>query len=208
MLLYGFGESGNAYKVALALRLMEVEWELRLVDFYAGEARGPDFLAINPMGEIPVLVDGETTLTQSGAILDYLASKTGKLGGRSAAERREVLRWLFWDNHKFTSQIAMLRFMLNYMPEAKRPEGVIPFLQGRVKAATRVLEGHLSTHDWVIGDTPTIADISLCAYPFMPEEKGMDRADWPAIDAWLTRIESLPNWAHSYDIMPRVFRGH
>ncbi len=92
------------------------------------------------MGEVPVLVDGETVLTQSGVILDYISSKTGKLGGRSAAERRDVLRWLFWDNHKLSTQIGTVRFLANFLPEDKRPAGVIPFLQGRLKAAYTVPE--------------------------------------------------------------------
>ena len=92
--LYCFGESGNAYKVALALTFADMEWQPEFVDFFNGAARTPEFRAINVMGEVPVLVDGDTTLTQSGVMLDYISSKSGKLGGRSAAERREVLRWL------------------------------------------------------------------------------------------------------------------
>ncbi|WP_415184077.1 glutathione S-transferase N-terminal domain-containing protein, partial [Phaeovulum sp.] len=98
--LYCFGESGSSYKVALTLSLAEMEWEPIWVDFFNGEARTPEYQAINEMGEVPVLVDGDTVLSQSAVIQDYVSSKTGKLGGRSAAERREVLRWMFWDNHK------------------------------------------------------------------------------------------------------------
>ena len=207
MKLYGFGESGNAFKVALALQAMGLEWQLEVVDFFAGGARTPEFRALNPMGEVPVLVDGDTVLTQSGVILDYLSSKTGQFAGRSAPERREVLRWMFWDNHKFTGQIATLRFLANFLPEAKRPQGAIDFLRGRVATAARVLEGHLAGRDWVASDIPTIADFSLCGYLFYPEDKGLERADHPAIDAWLTRIEGLDGWKHPYQLMPRAFAG-
>ena len=207
MQLYGFGESGNAYKVALALRAMGLDWELRPVDFFAGETRSPEFRALNPMGEVPVLIDGDTVLSQSGVILDYLSSKTGRFGGRSAAERREVLRWMFWDNHKFTGQIAALRFLQNFLPEEKRPQGAIDFLDGRVRAAAKLLDAHLAGRDWVAGELPSIADLSLCGYLFYPEAKGVERADWPAIDAWLSRIEALEGWAHPYDLMPRAFPG-
>ncbi len=207
MQLYGFGESGNAYKVALALRAMGIEHTLRPVDFFAGETRTPEYRALNPMGEVPVLVDGDTTLSQSGVILDYLSSKTGQFGGRSATERREVLRWMFWDNHKFTGQIANRRFLANFLPEPKQPKEVIGFLDGRIKAASHVLEAHLTGRDWVASEVPTIADLSLCGYLFYPEAKGIDRADWPAIDAWLARIEALPGWAHPYEVMPRAFPG-
>ena len=114
--LHCFGESGNAYKVALALTLAELDWEPVFVDFFGGATRSPEFRAINEMGEVPVLVDGSTTLTQSGVMLDYISSKTGKLGGRSAAERREVLRWLFWDNHKLSATIGTTRFQMNFLP--------------------------------------------------------------------------------------------
>ncbi|HCK07707.1 MAG TPA: glutathione S-transferase, partial [Rhodobacter sp.] len=120
-----FGESGNSYKVALALTLTDWDWTPIYVDFFNGEARSDAFKTINPMGEVPVFVDGDTTLTQSGVILDYISSKSGKLGGKSAAERREILRWMFWDNHKFSTQIGTTRFMLNFLPEDKRPQGVV-----------------------------------------------------------------------------------
>jgi glutathione S-transferase len=200
--LYCFGESGNAYKVALALTLADMEWEPVFVDFFNGATRTPEFRAINEMGEVPVLMDGDTTLTQSGVILDYISSKTGKLGGRSAAERREVLRWLFWDNHKFSTQIGTTRFLANFLPEDKRPEGVIPFFQGRLKAAYTVLNSHLEGRAWVAGNAITIADLSLCGYLYYPEPFGFDRLDWPNIDAWLDRIAAQPGWKPPYDLMP------
>ncbi len=200
--LYCFGESGNAYKCALALTFADMDWEPVYVDFFNGEARSPAFKAINEMGEVPVLIDGDTTLTQSGVILDYISSKTGKLGGRSAAERREVLRWMFWDNHKLSTQIGTTRFLSNFLPEAKRPEGVIPFLQGRLKAAYKVLEDHLTAQKWIVGDGLTIADLSCCGYLYYPEPYGFDRADWPHISAWLDRIAATPGWKHPYELMP------
>lgn len=200
--LYCFGESGNAYKVALALIFAGLEWQPAFVDFFNGGTRTPEFRALNEMGEVPVLVDGETVLTQSGVILDYISSKTGKLGGRSAAERREVLRWLFWDNHKLSGNAGTARFLANFLPEAKRPAGVIPFLQGRLKAAYTVLNDHLANRPWVAGGAMTIADLSCCGYLYYPEPFGFDRSDWPHIDAWLTRISAQPGWQHPYDLMP------
>ena len=202
MKLYCFGESGNAYKVALALTFADVDWEPVYVDFFNGEARRPEFRAINEMGEVPVLVDGETTLTQSGVILDYISSKSGKLGGKSAAERREILRWMFWDNHKLSTTIGTTRFLANFLPEAKRPAGVIPFLQGRLKAAYTILNDHLANHTWVSGASMTIADLSCCGYLYYPEPYGFDRNDWPHIDRWLDAIAATPGWRAPYDLMP------
>lgn len=200
--LYCFGESGNAYKAALAMELSGMEWEPVFVDFFNRETRTPAFRAINEMGEVPVLVDGEIRLTQSGVILDYVSSKTGKLGGRSAAERREVLRWLFWDNHKLTGNIATARFLMNFLPEEKRPAGAIPFLLARAKGALTILNDHLEGRKWLAGESMTIADLSCCGYLFYPEPFGFARAEWPHIDAWLARISALPGWKHPYDLMP------
>ena len=200
--LYCFGESGNSYKAALALELSGLEWEPVFVDFFNGETRTPEFRALNPMGEAPVMVDGDITLSQSGAIQDYVSSKSGRLGGRSAAERREILRWQFWDNHKLSSPAGMTRFLMNFLPEEKRPQEVIAFTQARLKSAYKVLDAHLDGREWIVGDQPTIADLSCCGYLYYPEPFGFERTDWPHIDAWLTRISALPGWKHPYDLMP------
>jgi glutathione S-transferase len=202
MKLYCFGESGNAYKAALTLTLAEVEWTPVYVDFFGGETRTPAFRALNEMGEVPVLVDGEVTLSQSGVIQDYITSKTGRLGGRSAAERREVLRWVFWDNHKLSGVAGSTRFLMNFLPEAKRPQAVIEFQQARLAGTYKVLNGHLEGRDWMVGDALTIADLACCGYLYYPEPFGFDRAAFPAIDRWLDRIAAEPGWAHPYDLMP------
>ncbi|MCD1625365.1 MAG: glutathione S-transferase family protein [Paracoccaceae bacterium] len=200
--LYCFGESGNAYKAALTLELSGLEWEPVFVDFFNGGTRTPEFRAINSMGEVPVMVDGALTLSQSGAIQDYLSTKAGKFGGHSANERREIMRWVLWDNHKLSSQAGMTRFLMNFLPEDKRPAEVIGFMQGRLKSAYKTLNDELADKDWLVGNRLTIADIACCGYLFYPEPFGFDRADWPHIDAWLTRIEQTHGWKHPYDLMP------
>jgi glutathione S-transferase len=203
--LYGFGESGNAYKAALMLALTGTPWQLEFVPFFSGGTRTPAFRALNEMGEVPVLVDGDVTLSQSGVILDYLAEKTAQFGGTTDAERREILRWILWDNHKLSTQVGTLRFLMNFLAEDKRPHAVFPFLQGRIKTALMVLDGHLTGRDWVAADRPTIADLSCCSYLYYPEPWGLDPADFPAVAAWLDRLRALPGWAHPYDLMPRAF---
>jgi len=200
--LHCFGESGNAYKAALTLELSGLAWQPVFVDFFNGETRSPEFRALNPMGEVPVMVDGDITLTQSGVIQDYISSKSGKLGGRSAAARREILRWQFWDNHKMSGMAGVLRFNMNFIAEEKRNQGAIDFMAMRLNAAYKVLDDALAARSWLVGDTITIADISCCGYLFYPEPFGFDRADWPNIDAWLTRISDTPGWKAPYDLMP------
>lgn len=205
MKLYCFGESGNAYKCALALALTGTDWQPVFVDFFKGGTRTPEFRAVNEMGEVPVLVDGEVKLTQSGVILDYIAEKTGKLGASNDSDRREILRWLLWDNHRLSGMVGPRRFIANFLAEEKRPEGAIPFMQGRLKNAYSILNDHLAGRDWIVGDALTIADLSCCGYLYYPEPFGFDRKDWPHIDAWLDRIAALPGWKHPYDLMTRAF---
>ncbi|MEJ6395465.1 glutathione S-transferase [Gymnodinialimonas sp. 2305UL16-5] len=198
--LYCFGESGNAYKAALALELAGVDWQPRFVDFFKGEGRSAAFLELNPMGEVPVLDASGTILTQSGVIQDWVMEATGKLGG----DHREILRWTIYDNQKISGVAGPLRFMMNFLPAEKRNADVLAFLTGRLNAALNVLERHLAGQDWVVGDSLTCADISCAGYLFYEEPFNFNRADWPAIDTWLTRIQSVPGWKHPYDLMQRA----
>ena len=200
--LYCFAQSGNAYKVALMLELSAHAWKPVFVDFFNGGHRAPDYLALNPMGEVPLYVEGDLALSQSGVILTHLAELTGKHGGTSAEEKREILRWLLWDNHKFSANVSIHRFLANFLPEHQRQPDVIAFHAARQKQAMKVLERHLATRDWVAAAGPTIADFSLCGYLYYPEPFGFDRADWPHINAWLDRIAALPGWKHPHDLMP------
>ncbi len=199
--LHCFGESGNAYKAALTLALSRYDWEPVFVDFFNGATRTPEFRELNVMGEVPVLVDGREVLSQSGVIMYHVVGKTGKLGG-APGEDKEVLRWVLWDNHKLSSQAGTTRFLMNFLPEDKRPQEVIAFMQARLKNAYQTLNAHLDGRDWIVGDGPTVADISCCGYLYYPEPFGFDRKAWPNIDRWLDGIAVLPGWKHPYDLMP------
>ncbi|MDU8927403.1 glutathione S-transferase [Alisedimentitalea sp. MJ-SS2] len=199
--LHCFGESGNAYKAALALELSGLEWEPVFVDFFAGANRSPEYREMNVMGEAPVLESGDFRLTQSGAIQQWITDQTGKFGGEGD-DKYQVLRWVLWDNHKLSSQAGMTRFLMNFLPEEHRNTDVIGFMQGRLKGAYQVLNAHLEGRDWIVGDDITSADISCCGYLFYPEPFGFDRTEWPNIDRWLSNIENTPGWEHPYDLMP------
>ncbi|MCC5974758.1 MAG: glutathione S-transferase N-terminal domain-containing protein [Rubellimicrobium sp.] len=200
--LHCFGESGHSYKVALALALTGTPWEAVKVDFFDGVTRGADYRALNVMGEAPVLEDGDLVLTQSGVIQDYLVGKTGQLGWTNEAERREVWRWILFDNHKVSSQVGAYRFQKNFLPEDKRKQDVLDFLQGRLLSALAVLEARLQGRDWLATSGPSIADLACCGYLFYPEDLGFERAEFPHVADWLGRIAALPGWAHPYDLMP------
>ena len=203
MKLYCFGESGHSYKAALALELAGCDWEPIFVDFFNGETRSDTYRQnINRMGEAPVLLDGDSTLSQSGVIQAYIAEKTGRHGGQTETQKREILRWILWDNSKFSTIIGMTRFLVNFVAEKQRPEAVIKFNQSRLKVAYRILNDALEGRTFLVGDTITHADITCCGYLFYPEHFGFHRADWPNINRWLSNISSTPGWKAPYELMP------
>jgi glutathione S-transferase len=202
--LHCFCQSGNSYKVALYLNCAGLDWEPVFTDFMHGATRDPKWRdAVNEMGEAPVLEHADKRLTQSGAILSYLADRTGKFKPANEDERLEALRWILFDNHKFTSYFATYRFMKSFLPAAP-DANVLAFLKGRFDAALGIVEKHLAKSKFIVGDQPTIADFSLAGYMFFPtEESGYD---WPksnpALSAWIERMRALPGWKDPYELMP------
>jgi len=201
--LHYFPESGNSYKLALMLTLCGQEFEPVWTDFGGGVTRTAEWRErVNEMGEIPVLEDSGVRLTQTGPILLRLAERYGRYRGEDDGERFEVLRWLFWDNHKLTSYMATYRFLHAFTASPDR--NVLAFLRGRLDDYLDILERHLRGRAFVAGSRPTIADISAIAYLSFPkEESGYDlAATHPAIDAWRGRIAALPGWRAPYDLLP------
>jgi glutathione S-transferase len=202
--LHCFGQSGNSYKVALYLECAGLDWEPVFVDFFNGATRDPKWRAsVNEMGEAPVLETRGKLLTQSGAILLYLAEMTDHFAPQNDEERNEALRWILFDNHKFTSYLATYRFMRAFLPQAPDPN-VLAFLKGRFDAAAAIVEKHLAASKFIVGDKPTIADFSLAGYVFYPvEEHGYDWSKThPSIHAWTERLRALPRWRDPYELMP------
>ena len=198
--LHCFAQSGNAYKAALMLNLCDADWTPRFVDYFGGETRTEAYRRINVMGEVPVLEHRGRRLAQSGVILDYLSDTLGRFHWDDDEERREVLRWLLWDNHKLTSYIATWRFLVSYSKDAD--PAVVDVFRARGLAAIGVLEKRLADRAWVALDRPSIADLSICGYLWFADEFGVDWATYPSIRAWLSRIEAMPGWAHPYRLMP------
>jgi glutathione S-transferase len=203
--LYCFAQSGNAYRAALMLNLIGADWEPKWIDFFgAGVQRQPGYRDdVNEMGEVPVLVDGEKKLSQSGVILTYLARKSGKFLPKGEDEELESLRWIIFDNQKVNGFLGPYRFLKTLAKPPGDP-AVLAFLKGRIDGNLAIVNKRLAGRDFLVSDKPTIADISMCAYLYYPaEEFGFDIAkDHPAVGAWLKRMEALPGWAHPYDLMP------
>jgi len=203
--LYCIAQSGNAYRVALMLNLIGANWEPIWVDFFAGGAtRKPDYRDnVNEMGEVPVLVHGKKKLTQSGVILTYLSDLTGKFKPHGEDERLEALRWIIFDNQKVNGYLGPYRFLRNFAKPTGDP-AVMAFLKGRIDASLAIVNKRLATHAYLLGDRPTIADISMTGYLYYPaEEFGFDIIkDHSAIGSWLDRMKALPGWKHPYELMP------
>ena len=198
-----FLESGNAYKAALMLTLCDADWEAQWVDFFNGETRGSDFRDSNVMGEVPVLIDhtdNDYTLSQTGVILMHLSDRFGKFVPADRKDQLEMMRWMFFDNHKLTAYVATYRFLSRFMKKEGDPE--TEFLKGRAMSALKVLDTHLANREWVVGNEPSLADISMCGYLFWPDHFGVSWSDYPGISAWLDRIKKLPNWASPEDLLP------
>jgi glutathione S-transferase len=198
--LYGFAQSGNAYKPALMLSLAGADWQPRFVDYFGGETRTPAYRAINVMGEVPVLEHRGRRYTQSGVILDYLAATLGRFGAADDDERREILRWLLWDNHKLTSYTATYRFLRTFV--ATPDPAVLAEFGKRAESAWGVLDAHLAGRRYVVAERLTIADLSLVGYLYWPEELGVDWNRFPHLRDWLERIRAEPGWVHPYKLLP------
>jgi glutathione S-transferase len=201
--LYCAGASGNSYKVALFLNCAGLDWEPVGVDLGARQTHDAVWRAeINAMGEIPVLEVNGQRRTQSGAILIWLADATGKFAPTND-ERFEAVRWLLFDNHRFTNNYAMHRVQNSFTPEAADP-AVMAFLRSRVESTFSIVEKHLDDRAFVLGERPTIVDFSMAGYVYYPAaETGFDiAAQFPAIDAWRRRVAALPGWKPPYELMP------
>ena len=205
--LHAFAQSGNAFKVAVLLQALRQSWtaiHMPFSDFATGVPRSEAWRQDqNAMGELPILEYDGRKLTQSAAILLHLSNRHGAFGGDTESDRQEVLRWLFFDNHKFTSYFASWRFTKAFAPVAPDP-GVEKWLRGRIDNAFGIAERHLSNREYVVGNKPTIADISMSGYMYYPaEESGYDLAkQYPAIARWAERLKQLPGWKPPYELLP------
>ena len=190
MILHDYLPSGNGYKVRWTLAHLGLDYSWRDVDIHAGQTHTPDYLALNPAGQVPTLVlnDGRT-LSESNAIIRYLADDS-PLVPTDPYLHSKMLQWQFWEQYRHEPAIAVARFIHHYAMDTRADE--LPTLMDKGRNALRVMDDHLGRHSWFVGDTPTLADVSLYAYTHVAEEGGFDLADTPAVEAWLARFRELP----------------
>jgi glutathione S-transferase len=189
--LYDFASSGNGYKVRLLLTQLELPFTYHECNILDGATRTPEFLALNPNGKIPLLITPDRkTLSESNAIICYLAEGT-RFMPADAWERAQVLQWMFWEQYSHEPYIATSRFWKKYCDPAEvadklaeaKPKGI---------AALDIMETHLEGLQWFVGETYTIADITLYAYTHTAEDGGFSLREYPNIRSWLARVKAQP----------------
>jgi glutathione S-transferase len=189
--LYDFLESGNGYKVRLLLHQLRLPFERIEMDIVTGATRTPEFLARNPNGRIPLLeLEDGSYLAESNAIQWYLANGSEFLPN-DPIDRARVLQWMFFEQYSHEPFIATVRFWL-HTGLAERNARQIDERRPRGVEALRVMDGHLATRAFFVGDRYSIADIALYAYTHVAHEGGFDLTPHPHVRAWLDRVRTQP----------------
>ena len=192
--LYDFLPSGNGYKIRLLLSQMGIPFERIEVNILRGESRCPEFLSKNPNGKIPILeVEPGKYLAESNAILLYLSEYT-ELLPYDRFLKAQVLQWLFFEQYSHEPFIATSRFWISILGKAQEYHTALEQKREPGYAALRVMENHLKSHCYFVGDRYTIADIALFAYTHVADEGGFDLSQFPAIQGWIARIKSQPGY--------------
>jgi len=189
--LYDFLSSGNGYKVRLLLRLLDLPFRYAEIDLLHGGSRTPEFLARNPIGKIPVLelADG-TLLCESNSILWWLAEGTAWIPS-SRLGRQRVLQWMSFEQYSHEPSIAVRRSRLLHPEFGSLTETQARELLERGHSALGVLERQLATQPFLVGPASSIADIALYAYTHVAHEGGFELERFPAVCAWLARMQKL-----------------
>jgi glutathione S-transferase len=195
MQLYHF-PSPNPQKITFALHELGLECEIVPVDLTKGEQRTPQFLALNPLGRVPVLVDGQLTLWESHAILAYLGEKTGKLWPTTAAGRADALRWLFFASAHlapsttdlvFNRIAAKLLGLPGDQDAIARAEKALPGVIG-------IVDGQLAKSKWMLGNEFSLVDCGYTPYLNALEKAGFGYRDFPKVQAYLDACRARPAW--------------
>lgn len=211
--LYDYDLSGNCYKIRLFLALLGLDYEKKNLDFYPGfEHKSPEFLDINPLGQVPVLDDGKVRLRDAQAILCYLAAQYDKteqyFPTSNPALLGDVMQWLaFADNLTGTASAARLQSAMFFDLDGDKA-------RAGAHELFRVLDEHLwfrehAGQDWLAdADHPTLADIACFPYVMLSEEGGVSREDYPAIRRWTDRVKEIPGFVVMPGIFPKGMLSH
>jgi len=186
--IYGDAISGNCLKVKWVCEKLAIPFAWVDVNVVNRETRGDDFLAMNPAGQVPTIVlDDGRPLAQSNAIMLYLAMGS-TLIPTDPYQRAKMFEWLFWEQYSHEPAIAVVRYQMKYLG---RPRGELdPALIAKAEAALKLMQRALDGRPYLVGDDLTLADIALVAYTRFAHDGGFELADYPALEAWVRRVET------------------
>jgi glutathione S-transferase len=192
--VYGMSASGNCHKVRMTLEALKLAYEWTEIDPSLGQTRTPEFLAMNPNGQVPVLqIDAGTYLRESDAILCYLADETPLLP-HDRLERARMLQWMFFEQYSHEPYIAVARYLRRFHPDPASQLALAESKRDGGYRALAMMEEHLAREPYFAAGHYTIADIALYAYTHVAHEGGFELGRFPAIQAWLARVESQPGY--------------
>jgi glutathione S-transferase len=187
--------SGNCYKIRLVAAHLGLPIERRSYDVLTQETRTPAFLTtVNANGRIPVLQIGDRFLPESSAACFYLAEGSPLIPA-DRFERADMLRWMFFEQYNHEPNVATLRFWLAFVGEeglSEAHKALLPAKRAAGEAALGLMDAHLATRKFFVGNAFSLADVALYAYTHVAGEGGFDLARWPSVQAWIARIEALP----------------
>lgn len=192
--IHGMRVSGNCYKLQLLLAQLDRPYRWVEVDTMKGESRTPGFLAKNPNGRVPLLeLDDGRCLAESNAILCYLAEGTPLLPA-DAWRRAQTLQWLFFEQYSHEPYVAVARYIAKFLPADHPRRAELPRLHERGHQALAVMDRELATRDFMVDGGYSIADIALYAYTHDAPAGGIALDAYPALRAWLQRVEAQPRF--------------
>ena len=186
--VYGTSTSGNCHKVKMALDITGQPYTWREIDILKAETRTPEFLRLNPAGQVPVLVlDDGTALAESNAILWYVGEGTALIPD-DRLQRARMLQWMFFEQYVHEPSIAVARFIRAFLK--RHDDARLPDLLKRGNRALGIMEQHLENRSWFAGERLSLADLSLYAYTHKADDGGFDLNAYPAVRAWLARCQT------------------
>jgi glutathione S-transferase len=190
----GMSASGNCHKVRMVLEALELPYEWTEIDLVRGQTRTPEFLAMNPNGQVPVLeIEPGVHLPQSNAILCYLADGT-PLVPDDRLQRARAMEWMFFEQYSHEPYIAVARYLRRFHPDPASQRALVQTKMDGGYHALAVMENHLAREPFFAAGRYTIADIALYGYTHVAGEGGFDLARFPAVTTWLARIEAQPGY--------------
>jgi len=197
LILHEYAASGNCYKIRLTAALAGKPIERREYDILKGETRTEAFLSnVNANGRIPVLQHSARLLPESNAAAFYVAEGTDLIPA-DPFDRADMLRWMFWEQYNHEPNIATVRFWLGWVGEENLSDlqrAMLPGKRDGGVAALKLMDEHLASRDWFVGEGPSVADICLYAYTHVAEQGGFELSTWPAVRAWIARVEQLKGY--------------